>query len=68
MTWVDEDPENPQSNKRLKCPGTLWFAFSFFAKNEEFAAIFREKQKNILPKKSIKFAFALTNFAENFNF
>ena len=21
MTWVDEDPENPQSNKGLKCPG-----------------------------------------------
>ena len=29
MTWVDEDPENPQANKRLKCPGISQWARKF---------------------------------------
>ena len=41
----------------------IFFAFSFFAKNEEFAAIFREKRKKILPIKIIKIAFAMTIFS-----
>ena len=43
----------------------IFFAFSFFAKNEEFAAIFHKKRKKILPIKIVKIGFALTNF---FNF
>ena len=41
----------------------IFFAFSFFAKNEEFAAIFREKRKKILPIEIIKIAFAMTIFS-----
>ena len=35
MTWVDEDPENPQSNKGLKCPGKCQIndiSFQIFAR------------------------------------
>ena len=60
----------------------MWFPFfshfHFSRKNEEFAAIFREKRKNLshfswktkkIPfKKLVKIAFFSTNFAENFNF
>ena len=43
----------------------IFFVFSFFAKYEEFVAIFREKRKKILLIKIVKLAFALTIF---FNF
>ena len=37
MTWVDEDPENPQSNKGLKCPGICQKNyFKFLLENEGF--------------------------------
>lgn len=53
----------------LATMGPIFFAFSFFAINEEFAVIFREKRKKkrkkILHIKIVKNAFALTHF---FNF
>ena len=70
-------PDDPFHNcQRVKDDGTLgitnmvsiFFTFSFFAKNEKFCTIFREKRKKKPIKKLAKMTFFSTNFAENFNF